>query len=233
MRHRERAFLALLLPSLLVVAVPARAAEAQEPAAIDKTAIVEKTASSAEPVSSEELARRAQSFFKEQRFSDAADALKLAYAQTPNPLFLFNAGQAYRKALRPVDAKEMYERFIAAAPRSPLVPEAKGYVQTLDILIGEQQAKQQAELTLLQEQQAKQRAEENLSQKETELAEQIRKREEAQRQLDRVKNAPLYKKGWFWGLTSGVLVGGATIAIGVGLGLTLYKTDGGKIVLQY
>lgn len=186
-----------------------------------------------EPMSGDDYARRAQVLFKEQRFADAAESLKLAYAQSPNPLFLFNAGQAYRKALRPLDAKEMYERFVSVAPASPLVPEAKGYVQTLDILIREQQAKQQAELTLQQEQQAKQRAEENLSQKETELAEQIRRREEAQLQLDRVKNAPIYKKPWFWGMTSGVVVGGAAIAIGVGLGLTLFQTDGGKVVLQY
>ncbi len=199
----------------------------------ENTAPTQKTSVDAEVLTSDDHARRAQTFFKEQRFADAAESLKLAYAQAPNPLFLFNAGQAYRKALRPLDAKEMYERFVSVAPTSPLVPEAKGYVQTLDILIREQQAKQQAELTLQQEQQAKQRAEENLSQKETELAEQIRKQEETQRQLDRVKNAPIYKKPWFWGMTSGVVVGGAAIAIGVGLGLTLFKTDGGKVVLQY
>ena len=231
MRDRELVVFALLLKAV-IVATPARAAEAQEPGPAEKS-LTEKASPSSETGSADDHARRAQSLFKEQRFSDAADELKRAYAQAPNPLFLFNAGQAYRKALRPIDAKDMYERFVAVAPNSPLVPEAKGYVQTLDILIGEQQAKQQAELTLLQEQQAKQRAEENLSQKETELAEQIRRREEAQRQLDRVKNPPLYKKPWFWGLTSGVIVGGAAIAVGVGLGLTLYKTDGGKIVLQY
>ena len=50
-------------------------------------------------------------------------------------------------------------------------------MQTLDILIGEQQAKQQAELTLLQEQQAKPARRREPVAKETELAEQIRRRE--------------------------------------------------------
>ena len=162
---------------------------------------------------------QAQQLFKEQRFSEAAEALKQAFDLQPNPLFLFNAGQAYRKALRPIEAREMYARFVSIAPDSPLVPEAKGYVQTLEIWIAEHHAKQQAELTLIE--------------KQSELAEQVRQREVALQALEKAKNPPLYKKPWFWAIVSGVVVGGG-VALAIGLVTsTRFQTDGGTITIQY
>ena len=169
--------------------------------------------------SAEDHVKNAQQLFKEQRFSDAAEQLKLAYQNQPNPLFLFNAGQAYRKALRPIEAREMYARFVSIAPDSPLVPEAKGYVQTLEIWIAEHHAKQQAELTLIE--------------KQSELAEQVRQREVALQALEKAKNPPLYKKPWFWAIVSGVVVGGG-VALAIGLVTsTRFQTDGGTIEIQY
>lgn len=161
----------------------------------------------------------AQQLFKEQKYSAAAEQLKLAYETQPNPLFLFNAGQAYRKAMWPLESKQMYERFVEAAPEHPLVPEAKGYIQTLTSLIEERQAKQKVELTLIE--------------KQGELQEQVRKREEAQRALERAKNPPIYRKPWFWAVT-----GGAVAAVGVTLIVSLavsarFRTDGPIISVSY
>lgn len=161
----------------------------------------------------------AQQLFKEQKYSAAAEQLKLAYETQPNPLFLFNAGQAYRKAMWPMESKQMYERFVAAAPDHQLVPEAKGYIQTLESLIEERQAKQKVELTLIEKQE--------------ELQEQVRKREEALRALERAKNPPIYRKPWFW-----AVIGGAVAAVGVTLTVSLavsarFKTDGPNISVSY
>ncbi len=176
--------------------------------------------------SAEDHVKNAQQLFKEQRFSDAAEQLKLAYQNQPNPLFLFNAGQAYRKALWPLEAKAMYERFVEAAPAHQLVPEAKGYIQTLAILIEERQAKQKAELTLLEKQG-------ELQEKQSELQEQVKKREEAQRDLERVKNPPIYRKPWFWAVMSGAVVGVGVVLVGVLVTSYRFKTDGGLITVSY
>ena len=176
---------------------------------------------------------QAQQLFKEQRFSDAAEALKQAFDLQPNPLFLFNAGQAYRKALWPLEAKAMYERFVEVAPSHQLVPEAKGYIQTLAILIEERQAKQKAELTLLEKQGELQEKQTELQEKQSELQEQVKKREEAQRDLERVKNPPIYRKPWFWAVMSGAVVGVGVVLVGVLVTSYRFKTDGGLITVSY
>lgn len=161
----------------------------------------------------------AQQLFKEQKYSAAAEQLKLAYETQPNPLFLFNAGQAYRKAMWPQEAKQMYERFVSTAPDHQLVPEAKGYIQTLDSLIEEREAKQKVELTLIE--------------KQGELQEQVRKREEVQRALDRAKNPPIYRKPWFWAVT-GAAVAAAGVTLTISLVVTSrFKTDGPTIAVSY
>ena len=173
-------------------------------------------------LSSEELIQRAQALFKEQKYSEAGDALMLASEQKPQAVLLFNAGQAYRKALRPVEAKNAYSKMVDTYPDHPLVPEAKGYIQTLDALIAEVQAKQQIELSL-SEQKAK---------SEKELAEERARREAVQQELKKYQ-APFYKRAWFWLLVSGgVIVAGAVVAGGVGSTLAS-KTQGGTQHLQF
>ena len=130
------------------------------------------TTSVVEELSSEQHIEQAQALFKEQKFSDAADHLMSAYEREPKAVLLFHAGQAYRKALRPVEAKSAYQKLVTTYPEHPLVPEAKGYIQTLDALIVEIQAKQQIELSLM-EQKAK---------SEKELAQERGRREAVQKE---------------------------------------------------
>lgn len=214
---------------VLLVCGAVRAEPPAVPESVQRTTVqpTEKPVSAAESVpSADDHIKNAQQYFKEQRFPEAAEQLKLAYQSQPNPLFLFNAGQAYRKALWPLEAKAMYERFVEVAPTHPLVPEAKGYIQTLAILIEERQAKQKAELTLLEKQG-------ELQEKQSELQEQVRRREEAQRALERAKNPPIYRKPWFWAVTSGAVVGVGVVLIGSVVAATRFKTDGGIISVSY
>ncbi|MFO0576915.1 MAG: hypothetical protein U1A78_23170 [Polyangia bacterium] len=97
-------------------------------------------------------------------YADAAAALRRAYERNPKPIYLFNAGQSYRKGLYPVEALELYERFIAIAPAHPLANEARGHVQTIQALLQKQRENEQIKLQLTEEQA---------------LAEQARKRADA------------------------------------------------------
>ncbi len=186
-------------------------AESQEPAPAEKDSL-----SSAQHIA------LAQTLFQQQKYAEAGDHLRAAHEQSPNAVLLFNAGQAYRKALRPKEARDSYQQMITTYPDHPLVPEAKGYVQTLDALIAEVQAKQQIELSLQQQKQ--------LSEKE--LAEERLRREEIQKELSKYKK-PYYKSAWFWLLISGaVLTVGTVIAIPVGVN-SQSKTDGGTQHLTF
>ncbi len=173
-------------------------------------------------LSSEQHIEQAQALFKEQKFSDAADHLMSAYEREPKAVLLFNAGQAYRKALRPVEAKSAYQKLVTTYPEHPLVPEAKGYIQTLDALIAEVQAKQQIELSLM-EQKAK---------SEKELAEERARREAVQKELSKYKK-PYYKTVWF-----GLLMAGGALAVGTVILVPILvnaasKTNGGTQHLSF
>ncbi len=172
-----------------------------------------------DPVSPPTLAdqhiAQAKQLFQAQKYSEAGDHLMAAHQERPQPVLLFNAGQAYRKALRPVEARNAYQKLIETYPDHALVPESKGYVQTLDALIAQVKEKQQIELALT-EQNAK---------TEKELAEERARREEVQKELSKYKK-PFYKTAWFWLLISGAAVGGGIIAAGVLIDRARTKTAG-------
>jgi tetratricopeptide (TPR) repeat protein len=91
--------------------------------------------------------------FKEQRFAEAGAALLRAYRRDPKALYLFNAGQAFRRGDRFIEARDAYEQFVRSAPRHPYVPEARGYISTLQAAIDQQahaKESEQAERDLLQ-----------------------------------------------------------------------------------
>lgn len=67
--------------------------------------------------------------YKAGEYLEAANELNLAYSLQPQPVFLFNIAQAYRKGRASRAAKEMYQRFVEVAPTHPLAPEARGYIQ--------------------------------------------------------------------------------------------------------
>ena len=110
-----------------------------------------QTASPPGSLTAEQHIEQAQLLFKQQKFSEAGDHLLAAHQQKPQPVLLFNAGQAYRKALRPVEARDAYQKLIDTYPDHALVPESKGYVQTLDALIAQVKEKQQIELALTEQ----------------------------------------------------------------------------------
>jgi tetratricopeptide (TPR) repeat protein len=62
------------------------------------------------------------------QFEKAAVKFKAAHARHPDPVYLFNAGQALRFAKQCDEAVELYEKFLAAVPAAPNREAVEGYL---------------------------------------------------------------------------------------------------------
>lgn len=161
---------------------------------------------------------RAQQAFQAGQYVEAGDNLYRAYLLSPKPIYLFNAGQSYRKGGHADQALAVYDQFLRVAPDHPLSNEARAYKATLDALLKEQRAAKDTELKLLGE--LEQQKELN---KETE-----RKLKEAE-----ARKVPVYKRAWF-----GAVLASAGVVVLVGIGAALgvaqkYNTDGGTVPVQF
>lgn len=174
---------------------------------------------------------QAAELFRQNHFVQAAELLRLAYLGEPHPLLLFNAGQAYRKAERPLEAKYMYEQFVAAAPEHALTPEARGYIKDMEALAVTQQRGQQIALALEETKQREKEAALALEKERQIALETQRALVQTREQLERERNKPLYRRPWFWGVLSAVTV---VVVAGTATGIVLgqrFSTSGGTITL--
>ena len=149
------------------------------------------------PESAQHLGK-ARQLFEEQKYSAAAAELREAYRITPNPIFLFNAGQSYRKAEDKAQALTMYQLFVEKAPDSKLAAEARGYISELESAIALQARLSSIKLELQAE-----RAESDEAQ---------RQAREAKLALEKERKKPWYRRAWFYGVVgslAGVVVVGA------------------------
>lgn len=148
---------------------------------------------------------RARQLFQERKFAEAAQALQRAYAFEPNPLFLFNAGQAYRKAEQRKEALEMYQRYLEVDEKGPLAAEARGYVSDLQAFLKAQERLQDAQVELeTKESQAKRTQEALKAEKERSLF--------MEQALKKETNKPFYKKSWFYAVVG---IGGILLLTGI------------------
>lgn len=97
-------------------------------------------------------AKLASALYKAGNYLEAATELNVAYTLAPQPVYLFNIAQAYRKALRAQAAKIMYERFLEMAPNHALAVEARGYMIDMDALARAERARDTAQAALAREQ---------------------------------------------------------------------------------
>lgn len=138
---------------------------------------------------------QAGAHFQAGRYRDAADLLLRVFEADPQPLYLFNAGQAYRKGDLPGEAKATYERFLDVAPNHKLAPEVRGYVKDMDTLLATQKKAKEISLEL-----DKEKAEAQF----------------ARQALQQERSTPIYKRPLFWGLMgTGLLVvlGGVAVTV--------------------
>lgn len=172
---------------------------------------------------------RARQFFEEQKYSQAAGELREAYRITPNPIFLFNAGQSYRKAEDKANALKMYQLFLEKAPDSKLAAEARGYVIELESALV-----LQARLSTIKLELEAERAETDEAQR---LAEKERLRaEQAQKALEKERHKPWYRRPWFYGLVGsavGVVVVSAIITTLVVVNDPRHNVDSGNLQVKF
>lgn len=181
---------------------------------------------------------RAAQLFREKQFAEAAELLRVAYLHDPRPILLFNAGQAYRKAERAVEAKSMYEQFLAAAPGHPLAPETRGYIKDMEALSAMQLRVTQVSLALEEQLAATQISEKQAAA----TLEQERQRSlgmrqallHTQAQLERDRKKLVSRRRWIVGLALGIPAAVAAI-IGGAAGVFISSrasTDGGTVVIE-
>jgi len=202
--------LGLLPPTRVAAAAepPATPPAPTAPAAAPTPAADAPAASPPRIVNANAELARARQLFQERKFSEAADALQRAYAFEPNPLFLFNAGQAYRKAEQRKEALEMYQRYLEVDEKGPLAAEARGYVTDLQAFIKAQEHLQNAQVELETKESQAKKAEEALNaEKQRALF--------MEQALQKEKNKPFYKKNWFYAVAGigGFLVVGGLISV--------------------
>ena len=193
---------------------PGPAAQALAPGQAQGQAPAPPAAS--EPSTVDAFVARAAQRFQQGEYLLVVEDLQKAYALEPRPLFLFNLGQAYRRAQRPREASDCYQRFLDAAPGHELVPEARGYLTDMKLLLLEQERGELARQALALEQQraeAQLRAERTRAEAQAaQLQAQLQEQAKAQRER---ADRPFYKKPWFWGVTGTVLAVGV---LGAALG---------------
>lgn len=140
----------------------------------------------------------AQRFYEAKEYDRAIRELESAYAIEPDALLQINIGRCHYLAQRPRQALNAYQRALNGKLSDQQRSEVLASVAKATIALQSQQQTEVAKAT------AQQWAEHD---RQTRLA------AEAQ------KPTPVYKKAWFWGVLSGVVVSGVALGVGLGLGL--------------
>lgn len=195
-----RSLLALVL--LLCPRIP-HAAEARAVATPEVRALVQQ--------SSEQFAAG--------NYPEALRSLLSAYEQQPLPLLLFNIAQTHRKLGQRTEALDYYQRFVTAAPSSPLLPEAEAHAAALRAeLAADEAARQRADAELLAKQ-----AQQRLQEAEALTAANLAARKQAEADLlsgpREPERTPIYKRPWLYVAVGGAVVLGIALGVGLGLGL--------------
>lgn len=177
----------------------------------------------------DQMAEHSTTLFSERKFEQAATLLERAFAKDPQPVFLFNIAQAYRLSDKPKKALASYQRFVGFAPQHSLVPEARGYIADMRVILAEQE-KAVAVRRLLEVEQTRSKMESELLHFRAEQAEREKKQLTEELRKSRI---PLYKRPWFWGVLGGATAVAATV---VGLGVyygTAPQPDGGFVEIHF
>ncbi len=75
--------------------------------------------------------------FQEAHYDDAIAQYQAGYEAVPQPVFLFNIGQAYRLSNRPEQALEYYQRYLSEDPAAKNHEEVEGRIATLKELLAQ------------------------------------------------------------------------------------------------
>ena len=102
------------------------------------------TPAGAQPKAEAEAAyKEGQARYLREDFEGAAQQFKAAYDFDPDPVYLFNMGQAYRMAKKCLLSRESYQRYLDEAKTAPNADAVRAYIAEMD-----QCAKQQGEVVV-------------------------------------------------------------------------------------
>jgi tetratricopeptide (TPR) repeat protein len=77
------------------------------------------------------LFEKAQADYQANHFQAAIELFKLAYEEIPDPVYLFNIAQSYRKVLDCEAASDYYKRYLAALPDADNKAKVEGWLREL------------------------------------------------------------------------------------------------------
>lgn len=165
------------------------------------------------------LVKQSSEQFAAGNYSEALQSLLAAYEKQPLPLLLFNIAQTHRKLGQRTEALDCYQRFVRAAPGSPLLPEAEAHAAALRAeLAAESAARQRADAEELARQ-----AQARLQEAEALTAANLAARKRAEEDLlsgrREAERQPIYKRPWLYVALGGVAITGIALGLGLGLGL--------------
>jgi tetratricopeptide (TPR) repeat protein len=75
---------------------------------------------------------RAMAFYQKDEFDKAIEQFESGYKLIPNPLFLYNIGQAHRLSNRPEKALDYYRRYLKDQPDAKNRAEVEGRIAALE-----------------------------------------------------------------------------------------------------
>lgn len=138
--------------------------------------------------------------YQEGRYRDALAEWLAAYSLQQHPNLLLNIGQAYLRLEQPAEAIRYYVLFLQTKPHGKERQSAQLGLERARVLEAQQrEAAQKAEAARLTATLAAPAA------------------PPLQAPLPPLKEKPIYKKAWFWGIIGGVAAAGVAIGLGVGL----------------
>lgn len=162
--------------------------------------------------------------YRNSSFDEATREYLSAYQIEPEPLLLFNAAQAQRKAQKWAVALALYQLFIQKSPRSAMAPEADANSASMRANLEVDRIARERERLSQQMTEAEEQARRRSEQAEAAARDSTSKLEQENKALNvmllRVKDSqPVYRKKWFWGVIGGSLAVVAGLAVGLGVAL--------------
>jgi tetratricopeptide (TPR) repeat protein len=152
------------------------------------------TATAAPSERAEKAFNLGEQHFKLGEYPQALDAFKNAYRDAADPALLFNIGQCYRLLGDSTQALRFYRLYLHDVPDSPRREQVERLVEKLEGSIAAQKTKPPPHVDVGAPASA------------------------ATGDARPVRDKPVYRRGWFWGVMAGVV---ALAAVGVGLGVGL------------
>ena len=146
--------------------------------------------------------------FNLQEYAKAIEEFEAGYRLRPDPVFLYNLGQAYRLSEKPERAIYFYRAFLRGSPNPPNRKEVDERIASLEKLVAEKRNAVTPPYSTLAPQEKPSVVEKPAVEKPVVVA--------ITAPTTQPRDKPIYRRWWLW-----TAVGVAAVGLGVGLGVGL------------